>query len=530
MPHAAQRNFGVQDDETTLEDHPANGTGPMPLELLVRDPETVRALAEQPEGRRRAEFALDALRIGVMALRHANSRIDADLVRDASAELLTNLQKALEDHADRTQERTAVVLKEYFDPSSGRLPERLQRLVSEDGELARFFQGQLHGEGSPLAKRMDAVIAPLLKQLDPEQTEGLLATLQRVVDAELAKQREQVLREFSLDNEQGALSRLVKELTGKHGDLSKDLQGKIDEVIKEFDLNQEDSALNRLVGNVERAQRTITSEFSLDNENSSLTRLKKELLTILEAHVKTNAEFQEEVKVTLAKLAQKRESDAAGTEHGNVFEEAVFSFLHDEAQRRGDVAAPVGTETGAITRCMKGDAVVELGPDSPAPGARIVFEAKDDKGYTQAKALEELDVAKKNRRADFGVFVFGRNSAPAGVRPLARFRDDVIVVWDAEDPATDPYLLAALEIARACLIEFHRGTEIEAVDWNAIDKAINEIEKRAQKLDEIRKPAETIRSSSEKILTQVANGKAALDRQVILLREKLAALRSAEGA
>ncbi|TWT32329.1 hypothetical protein KOR34_40920 [Posidoniimonas corsicana] len=517
-------------DDTTLEDHPLEPAALMRLELLVRDRETLQALAEVPEGRPRSDFALDALRIGVLALRHANSRIDADLVKNASAELLENLQKTLAEHGEKTQERTAVVLKEYFDPASGRLPERLQRLVSEDGELARFFEVQLHGEGSPFAKRVEAMVGPLLRQLDPQQSEGLLATLRKTVDAELTKQQEQMKREFSLDNHEGALFKLVRELTSRHGDLSKDLQGKIDEVVKEFDLNKEDSALNRLVGNVERAQRTITSEFSLDNEHSSLTRLKRELLTILEAQVKTNVEFQEEVKITLARLSQKRDSDARSPEHGNLFEEAVAEFVMDFGQRSGDLADRTGASTGAVSRRKVGDVVVELGPESQGAGARYVVEAKDDGKYTVVKAREEIDLARKNRKADFGVFVFAQSSQ-AMTRPLVRYRNDVLVKWDPEDPATDAYLLAALEIAKACAVEFHRGTDTQEADWPSIDKAINSIEKSAQNLDKIRKPAETIRSSSETILERVRIEQASFERQLTQLREKLAALRtSGDGA
>ncbi|MCA9646489.1 MAG: hypothetical protein KC492_37645, partial [Myxococcales bacterium] len=334
----------------------------------------------------------------------------------------------------------------------------------EDGELAKFFAAQLHGEASPLAKRLDSVVAPLLKQLDPQQTEGLLATLRKVVDAELAKQREHLLREFSLDNKEGSLKRLVDEITGKHGDLSKDLQGKIDEVIKEFDLNQEDSALKRLVNNMERAQRTITSEFSLDNAESSLTRLKEHLTAILSAQVKTNQEFQEEVKVTLAKLTQKRASDARSPEHGNIFEEAVAQFVLEFGHSGGDLAERTGATTGAIRNCKVGDAVLEVGPDSHGAGSRIVVEAKGDKQYSAAKAKEELETARKNRTADFGVFVFSPRMAHVLARPLVRYRNDVLVVWDPEDAGTDAYLTAALEIARACAIEFHRGTDTQEAD------------------------------------------------------------------
>lgn len=540
MPQEAQHAFpflphnGEADpDDTALDDGsylpPAGGALPvLRLELDVRDPAVIEALCQQPEGRDRDTLAIDALRIGVAALRHASSRIDAEQVRNAGDQLITQLRGALDSHARTAQERTAAVLKEYFDPDSGRLTERVQRLVSDDGELASLLRTQLHGDGSPLAKLLSDQVgrdSPLMRQLDPEQQTGLLARLQRTVDEQLARQREHVLREFSLDVPDSALRRLVDELAGKHGDLQKGLGEKIDAVVGEFSLDKEDSALSRLVRNVDRAQRTITDEFSLDNDRSGLSRVKEHLSAILEAHIKTNNEFQEEVKVALAKLTQKRESAAASPEHGVEFEEAVCAFLGDEAQQRGDLCDSTGATTGLVKNCKVGDAVLRLGPDSPAAGAKIVFEAKEARGYSVTSAVDELEVARKNRGADFAVFVWSRASAPQGVKPLARYGQDLIVVWDAEDPSTDSFLLAAIEIARACVVEQHRGDDAEEIDLDAIDRAVNEIEKRAEGLDRIRKPAETIRSSSETILERVRIDQQALERQVLLLRQKLAALR-----
>ena len=103
------------------------------------------------------------------------------------------------------------------------------------------------------------------------------------------------------------------------------MQSKIDDVVKEFSLDEENSALSRLVRNVDLAQRTIVREFSLDNpesafsrlntilrdtqsaihgnltlddENAPLARLKRELLQLLKEHSRENTEFREEVKAT----------------------------------------------------------------------------------------------------------------------------------------------------------------------------------------------------------------------------------------
>jgi hypothetical protein len=548
MPPKAQHAFpfgpnslgdgadGPNDDDTALDDGsygwtPGDTPPVLRLELDLRDQAVIAALWAQPEGRQRDEFAADALRIGVAALRHASSRLDAEQLGAASERLLAQLKDALTAHADHSNKQTAAVLKEYFDPKSGRLAERVERLVSADGELATLLRTQLHGDGSPLAKLLATQLgreSPLMRQLDPDQSTGLLARLQKTVDEQLRSQREHVLREFSLDNPQSALKRLVDELTCRHGDLQKGLGQKIDEVVKEFSFDHEGSALNRLMKNVESAHKTITSEFSLDNDYSGLSRVKTHLTTILEAHIKTNAEFQEEVKVALAKLTQKRISDAASPEHGNIFEVAVCNFINNEAQQRGDIFATTGTTPGAIKNRKFGDATLRLGPETLAPGATIVFEAKGDKAYDIQKALEELENARKNRGADFGVFVWSRQTAPEGAKPLARYKQDVLVIWDAEDQSTDPYLLAAIEIARACVVEQHRGDAREDIDVEAIDRAINAIEKSAQGLEKIRVPAESIKSSSEKILERVRIEQTELERQVATLRQKLVGLRGAD--
>ena len=142
--------------------------------------------------------------------------------------------------------------------------------------------------------------------------------------------------------------------------------------------------------------------------------------------------------------------------------------------------------------------MIELGPDSAAPGALIVVEAKEKDGYTLAQAREEIETARKNRGADWGVFVFSKKTAPPNLEPFSRYGNDFIVVWDAEDPSSDVFLKAGIIAARALCFRTERQSAAQQVDFETIDKAILEIEKRAGNLDEVRKSAETIQSSSDK--------------------------------
>ena len=381
------------------------------LELLLRiaDPELVAELVAYPEGRAREGFALSALRIGVLALRQARGRIDADVMRSESERLLAEFRKGLTEHQQAVTLQMASSLKEYFDPTSGRFNERVERLVRQDGELETLMRRQIGLEGSELGKTLAAHFgeqSQLMKLLSPDESRGLLQSLGHTLEEGLSSQRERILREFSLDNREGALSRLVRELAERHGKLSEDLQGSIEELVGEFSLDNEQSALSRLVRRVEQAQSQISSEFSLDEESSALARMKRELLDVLNTHKEASAKFREEVMTALSAMTARREEAQRSTRHGTDFEAEVFRFLQAECQKAGEVATHVGNTTGRIKNCKVGDCLVELGPESAAAGARIVIEAKESSAYNLALALEEMERGRKNRDAGVGVFVF----------------------------------------------------------------------------------------------------------------------------
>ena len=498
------------------------------LELVVDDAEIIRALVEYPEGDSRNQYAVEAMKIGVLTLRHVGGQVNADSIRRENDRLVASVQKTFDQYSNSFQDRVETKLKEYFDPKDGRFTDRVQRLVAHDGELSQLLKGFIDGENSLFARTLVTHVgrdSALMRILDPQQSDGLLTSLRKSVDDQLCRQRDRLLNEFSLDNKEGALCRLLGELTANHGDVGKALQTKIDTVIKEFSLNEENSALSRLVQNVTQAQRTITNEFSLDNDMSCLSKLKRELVELLATSEKKNQQFQEEVKVSLAKIVTQRQEAERSTRHGLAFEDAVCDFLIRQSQHAGDVATPTGHTTGNIKNCKVGDCVIELGPDSAAPGAKIAVEAKEDAGYSLADARKEAETARKNRDADWGLFVFSKRTAPAGLEPFARYGSDFIVVWDAEDPATDVFLKAGIIAARALCFRSERQSAAQQVDFEVIDKAILEIEKRAGNLDDVRKSAETIQSSSTKILDRVRKDREALEKQVEILREKVKDLR-----
>jgi hypothetical protein len=175
------------------------------------------------------------------------------------------------------------------------------------------------------------------------------------------------------------------------------------------------------------------------------------------------------------------------------------AFLNRETQKSGDIFTAVGSLSGLMPRCKTGDAVIELAAEAAAAGERIVFEAKDKKGYTLSTARVEIEEARKNREAMVGVFVFARNNAPAGLQPFTRIERDLFVIWDASDPSTDIYLSAAVSVAKALLFHQKVADNKGQGDIDGIERAVNILERQLRGLDEMETWTSTIQSNGGKI-------------------------------
>lgn len=357
------------------QDKPGDTNETMQLNLTITDPELVEELSHHPPGPEREQFALAALRIGILTLKRAQGQLDVDFITR---------------EADRLVENMTTTISNYFDPEGGRFTERVERLIEEDGELERLMKAQVGQSNSELARTLAAHVgehSPFMELLSTDESKGFLKSLAGAVDARLDAQRDALLKEFSLD--------------------------------------EENSALSRLVAHVKTGQDGITGEFSLDNKQSALSRMKQELVDLLAAHEKANQEFRTEVSNALAGLAAGRAEAQRSTRHGVVFEEQVVQFIQSLSQKTGDVATPTGNTVGLIKNCKVGDAVIRLGPDARAAGLQIAVEAKEKAGYTLDRALAEIETARKNRAAGVGLFVFSKSTAPDGLESMRRYGSDV---------------------------------------------------------------------------------------------------------
>lgn len=495
------------------------------LEVYTTDADVIRAVGKHLPGESRDQYIANALRLGVMALESLAGEVDAMRVKSEVDRMLTNLQSGLDSHTRLLDQKLENSLKTYFDPKDGKLHNRLEQLIKQGGDMDLLIHGLIGDEQSELAKTLAQHVgekSPLFKVLDPEKSKGLLGQITKTLEVALAAQGETVLKEFSMDNKKGALKRFIVELTESQGKLTSGMEEQIDGLVKEFSLDKDGSALSRLMKLVKESQRKITDEFSLDTQGSALCKLRKELTGLLEAQDKAANEFRESVQETLAGLKSAKEERQKGTQHGLDFEDSVVSLLGALTIGSDIQVHATGNKTGAIKSCKKGDVVLELGPEHIAAGVNIVFEAKQKKGYDMAAAMAEIAEARKNRQAQIGVFVFSAMHAPDGIESFKRMGDDIYVVWDESDPSTDVYMAAALSVSLA-LCSKQANSNHAAFEYDLVNSAILEIERRASDLCSITTWTNTISNNADKILAQIKTSRKAILNQVAILNEQVVA-------
>lgn len=508
------------------------GDDALGLSVLVTDPEVIAELARHPEGAAREQYALSALRLGVLALRQASGSIDAARIRSESERLVADVRTLMSDEATALTNKLNGAMVQYFDPQTGDLPQRLDRLVRKDGDIDMVLRRHLDGEASSMARTLVDYVgatSPIFKHLSSEQSDGFLAMLQQAIDESLHTTRDHILQQFSLDDKTSALSRLVTEITDSNGRLCADLEADIEMVRKEFSLDEPEGALSRLVKRVDDTTAQVRGSLTLDNEASPLAVLRRELLGVIQNLNDANVAFHGEVRRTLEVLQARRTEAAQSTRHGLEFEDAVGEILTQQTHNSGDILECVSQSAGRISRCKVGDFVLTLGPESVASGACIVLEAKEDRSYDLRRMIDELAQARENRAAQVGIAVLSKATVPEGIDPLTRIGSDIIVVWDRDDTASDVLFAAALSLARALVVRERSQQERVQAEFTTIEDGVRRIAKAAESLDEIMTFSETIRSNGTKIRERAERLRDEIDKQLAVVRQNVDGLKQYAG-
>lgn len=245
-----------------------------------------------------------------MALKAATGTLDSDAVRREGDRLMTELGNRLNTWRSAFEERVTGSLERYYDPKSGVFMDRVDRLTRADGELTIVMRQQVTDAHGHLTRLFNGFIGDnsrLVKLLDPTGENHLVEALRQTLDQVVATQSIAMTRQFN----DGALCQFLGELTQKHGDIHAALKSDMQAVVAEFSLDSEDSALSRLVARVEASQQRVASELSLDQEDSALQRLSRMLQHHQQAMIRNQADFAGKLDTVLASITVRKDERPA---------------------------------------------------------------------------------------------------------------------------------------------------------------------------------------------------------------------------
>jgi hypothetical protein len=499
------------------------------LQLEVNDPVVVAAIQAQPRGPDRDLFIERAMRIGVLAINQAAGQIDTHTLRDEGSRLVNELNDLIENNRSRTSEELERILRSYFNPADGRFTQNVERLVRQDGDLQRVLTAHMENTRQGISQTIDQLVgenSPIMQLLSPGEANTFFSHLTTAANQAIEAQNNRILQQFSLDMPESALNRLVNELKSSNTNVGTNLQDHITKVMREFSLDEENSALNRMLKQIQDASSQIQGEFTLDNEQSALARVRRELRLLIEEQNRSAQAFQERIGNEISALNARRREARQGVQHGHEFEAAVVGALELISEGSGDEVEAVGHLAGEISRCRVGDAVITLGPDSAAPYARIVVEAKEAENYTLSKIRGELQTARQNRNATYGIFVLSADVESAeSIGTLRRFDQDIVVVWNAEDRNTDVVLKAAVLMAKGLILRAVREREGLAADLAAMDNAVSTITRNLEGFEEVNTSATTIRNGADRILNRTRIMRERIEAELEALEREVQSLR-----
>ncbi len=486
----------------------------------------------------RESISRDAWSIGLRAVITAYRQSEEAQFADASNALIHKVDEKLLAHSERQHELTLRLLKQYFDPSDGAVGQRIDAFVRDGGELTRALDKYLstdHGAlGQTLARELGEH-SPLMQRLDPNQANSVVALVATKMSEALALSQTHLTRALDPATSDGPLARLMTALQTDLARADHDRTKQLELATKALDANNPDSPISRLMTETGRAQLMVTRAFNTDDPASPIALLRASLTTLLGTHTQGVTEaltrldhrqqaIEMNLRETVARLEARKQSDARSPKGGQDFESSVAAFARSVAASAPLTLDLTGARVGAIANCKVGDMVLRFTEESASAGAAVVIEAKRDLSYGVPQARIELETARKNRGAVVGLFVVAKTHDDR-FAPFARYGNDVIVVWDPEDPATDPYLQAAFLLALGMA---SRGARQASPVADAVDDFHSRIETEVKRFAEMRQHADRIVKSADSILQALVTSESKLKLLVGRAAKTALFLRSTE--
>ena len=207
-----------------------NGSQKIILNLEVTDPGSIHYLGQFNDDEINNR-ALEAVKIGIIAIQSATPVIDTRIVEERFGEFTHFMDACMTDF----NKDIGVELDKFFNSENGSLGRDMDSFLGDKGKLGQLLTHYFGGETSHLLTLMSKQLGPgsqFAQTLDPSNKEGVICRIENVVKKYLEIQSGDILGEFSLDVKDSAISRLKASIMGEMNQL-KEYNGQFFTELKE---------------------------------------------------------------------------------------------------------------------------------------------------------------------------------------------------------------------------------------------------------------------------------------------------------
>jgi hypothetical protein len=424
--------------------------GVLHLDLKVQDSMVIKYLTGFEESSREQK-ALEALRVGVIAIQSATPTLDTRIVE----EKFRQLEEAIGDCITGFQSATKVELDGYFKAGTGSVPLSLDTFLGERGTFKQLLGEYFSADSGKVLRLIQEQVGPASRFsqcLDPQNREGVIARIEGVVKSQLQEKVDAMLREFSLDKDGSAMSRL---------------NGCIAEKLRELQ-----SANQRFFGELKEAIGVKAGQ-ELESERGTEKgrEFEVDLYNSVAAIGRALADETENVRALIGKVARSKKGDyvlTLGQTSGAPGKRVVIEVKKERNYRLKDAI----------------DELKEAKENREAVVGVFVFA----KGYEPAEVGEFLRLGQ-----DFYVTV-DEDALGKGQPPL--------------------FLDTAYKIARALLVTSARKEEAKEIDVERVRCQIEAVIESVRRLSDLGTKAKTISSSSKFIEETVMELRTEMESQL----------------
>ena len=177
------------------------------ISLLITDRNVLSYLTQFDDDETRNEKAVEALKVGVIAIQSASPTLDTTVVQSHFIELETQMRDSLAAFQNEVKDD----LTRYFEDGKGVVPKSIEDVFGDAGSLSTTFHRFFHPQEGRLSQLIQSQVGPdssFGKSLDPENKNGVIAVLEARIQELVEAKLDDVLREFSLDEDGSAMCRL----------------------------------------------------------------------------------------------------------------------------------------------------------------------------------------------------------------------------------------------------------------------------------------------------------------------------------